>query len=399
MPENLKDVKVQNLFAENQEGWDEEILNDICNERDRELIKQIPIPGRRREDSWFWLFDAKGNFTVRSCYRRLRGESECLNGVFWRKLWGLRLPGKVINLIWRACRSCLPTATALAGKNVNVPMLCSWCQTCAENDIHVLFQCVFAREVWESAGLSNLVTVGPNDNVLAVMKRVFQIGRNDQILMVALLCWSIWQRRNTWVWQCVNMSSFGVKSKVCNMLVEWQRSREEQVAITAQQRPGNRRWCKPPAGWIKVNTDAACLMGSNKVGVGCVIRDERGKFLRARSNVVQGGLQPREAEAIGLKEALSWTKNWRQNKCIFECDAKLLVDAMNGGGNSFFHTIVEDCIDIIKHFDEVLVVFVHRSANIVAHNLARAAYFMSGLTEWLSTAPDFIICNLDSEEI
>ena len=179
--------------------------------------------------------------------------------------------------------------------------------------------------------------------------------------------------------------------------MDWQRAKQEQVTGKVKQNSSG-RWCKPPAGWIKINTDAACHVGSDRIGIGCVIRDERGRFLRAMSNVVHGNVQPREAEAIGLKEALTWTKHRRQKKCIFECDTKLLVDAVNGeGGNTYFHSIVDDCIDLIKHFDEVLVVFAHRSANSVAHELARAAYSKSGLTEWFSTAPDFIICNLESE--
>ena len=103
---------------------------------------------------------------------------------------------------------------------------------------------------------------------------------------------------------------------------------------------------------------------------------------------------------MGLKEALAWTKNRRQNRCIFECHAKLVVDAVNGeGGSSYFHTIVEDSVDIIEHFDEVLILFVHRSVNSVAHNLARVAYSMSSVMEWLAVAPDYISYNLISDEV
>ncbi|XP_074374276.1 uncharacterized protein LOC141714670 [Apium graveolens] len=168
MPEALKDAKVCNLFDDSLQGWDEDVLKDICNERDRELIKQILIPRRVREDSWFWLLEEKGDFTVRSCYKRLRGEQHCPDRIFWKKIWGLALP------------------------------------------------------------------------------------------------------------------------------------------------------------------DAACLVGSNRVEFGCVVRDERGRFVRSKTNVFTQQMQPREAEAMGLKEALSWVKEWRHNTCVFECDAKLLVDAVNG---------------------------------------------------------------------
>lgn len=136
-------------------------------------------------------------------------------------------------------------------------------------------------------------------------------------------------------------------------------------------------------------------------GLGCVARDDSGHFIRARSKKIQAGYQPRIAEALSLREALSWTKEWRSSKCVFETDAKALVDAINkvkeNQGRSMFDTIVDDCRELIKHFQEVLIFFVPRSANGVAHLLAKGAYSMSGLQEWINTAPDFLICNLDLE--
>lgn len=78
-------------------------------------------------------------------------------------------------------------------------------------------------------------------------------------------------------------------------------------------------------------------------------------------------------------------------QCIFETDAKLIVDAVNKGkGCAYFHTIILDCVDLLKHFDNVLMQFVHRSANVVAHTLARETHSMSGFREWRDVAPDMI---------
>lgn len=116
--------------------------------------------------------------------------------------------------------------------------------------------------------------------------------------------------------------------------------------------------------------------------------------------MVRGRDQVREAEALSLKEALTWMKTWRTSKCIFETNAKLLADVIYGGrGMSIFYIIVKDCIELMKHFVEVLVVFNRRSANIVAHLVVHAAYFMLGLRKWYHTDPDFISCNLISEEV
>lgn len=101
-------------------------------------------------------------------------------------------------------------------------------------------------------------------------------------------------------------------------------------------------------------------------------------FLRAQSKAIVQRTQPREAEALNLKEALSWTKQWIDFKCVFELDAKGLLDTINGSDRqSYFDAMVEDCNKLIKQFKEVLVIFVPRSANTVAHLLAKEACFMS----------------------
>lgn len=59
MPEELSNIKVGNLMESEQRKWDEEVLQDIFNDRDIALIKQIPIPLREKPYPWFWLLDEK----------------------------------------------------------------------------------------------------------------------------------------------------------------------------------------------------------------------------------------------------------------------------------------------------------------------------------------------------
>lgn len=131
-----------------------------------------------------------------------------------------------------------------------------------------------------------------------------------------------------------------------------------------------RKWSPPSQGWVKVNIDAAMFGDIGCTGIGCVIRDENGVFIRARNQKIAANLQPREAEAVGLREALSWVKELGHKRCIFETDSKLLAEACKGvKGRAYFHTIVFDCVELFKHFDDVLIEFVYRSANEVAHRL------------------------------
>ena len=92
----------------------------------------------------------------------------------------------------------------------------------------------------------------------------------------------------------------------------------------------------------------------------CVARDDRGRFLGARSSNCRGYTQIREAEAVGLRDALTWMQKWRTTNCIFELDAKLVVEAIyNNTGRSNFHGMIDDCVILLQHFENVLIVYEH----------------------------------------
>ncbi|XP_074383392.1 uncharacterized protein LOC141724963 [Apium graveolens] len=92
---DIRDIVVQNLMGADLRSWDMDILNDLFNERDIDLIEQIPIPIHSRPDSWYWLLDDKGLFTVKSCYISIRGEHLNTEGGFVKFLWKLKFPGKI----------------------------------------------------------------------------------------------------------------------------------------------------------------------------------------------------------------------------------------------------------------------------------------------------------------
>lgn len=121
----LEEATVHGLMNEDKIGWDEAVLLDLCNDRDRKLIQQIPIPICKKPDSWYWALEDNGFFSVKSCCRRLHGELECVNKKVWKRIRELKLPGKVTTLLWRAMRGVLPTATALRSKRVSINEICT----------------------------------------------------------------------------------------------------------------------------------------------------------------------------------------------------------------------------------------------------------------------------------
>ena len=106
------------------------------------------------------------------------------------------------------------------------------------------------------------------------------------------------------------------------------------------------------------------------------MRDDQGVFLYARCYNKSDAWSLREV--MGMKEALLWVISRCLNHCIIETDSQILIDACNGGpGESYFGTIVRDCIYLLKHINPVCVRFIYRSANSVTHEIAKTAYSVS----------------------
>ncbi|XP_074350111.1 uncharacterized protein LOC141689655 [Apium graveolens] len=125
MPPDLENTKVSNLMEMHEKRWDDE------------------------------LFDGKREFTVKSCYRKLVGECSTADATFWKKLWSLEVTGKIKGFLWRTCRSCLATSVALLKKRVNIESKYAWCRVGDEDTIHVFFECIFAKKVWEATSMGH----------------------------------------------------------------------------------------------------------------------------------------------------------------------------------------------------------------------------------------------------
>lgn len=81
------------------------------------------------------------------------------------------------------------TTSALSMKHVDIEAVCPWCRSVMENDVHVLFECDFARTMWQTSGMHDLVEVMPDDTALSVFSRCFS---RDQCVLIGMLGWNLW---------------------------------------------------------------------------------------------------------------------------------------------------------------------------------------------------------------
>lgn len=189
------------------------------------------------------------------------------------------------------CTGCLPTASALASKQVVQNAKCPWCWRVVETDTHVLFTCDFAQTVWHTAGLQQVIQALPHETAFMIFRRVFEVCKMEQCVLTGMISWGLWNRRNRWVWERINGSAFGVRMAATNTLADWKEAQSLRTKRGTDVR--DHVWRKPMEGWVKVNTDAA-VFNDGSIGVGCVMRNSQGAWMGGRCCKVRGSWTPRE---------------------------------------------------------------------------------------------------------
>lgn len=109
----LFNIKVSSLMRISEREWVNEVIEDLLEAIDSDLINRIPLSMRVSADSWYWLSDNKGEFTVKSYYMSLQGKCIDDHSRLWKRIRALKLPSKVKNLVYRLCKGCLLTNALL----------------------------------------------------------------------------------------------------------------------------------------------------------------------------------------------------------------------------------------------------------------------------------------------
>ena len=106
-------------------------------------------------------------------------------------------------------------------------------------------------------------------------------------------------------------------------------------------------------------------MAQGKVSYGGVIRNFEGAFMAACCASVVGCFDARDAEALRVREVLSWIKCHQLSCIIVEVDCFQVFKALteNYSCPNGYGLILDDCRDLAHFIEDVRFSFVRRSAN------------------------------------
>lgn len=173
-------------------------------------------------------------------------------------------------------------------------------------------------------------------------------------------------------------------------LTQWKmaQSRSTNALLRPQaDGDGDVVWAKPQPDTVKVTVDAAIFENRDETGFGVVARDSTGALIQTKTMIKQGLVSPVLAEAMAVKEALSWIDSMRWPKTVLESDCLVVIQAIRSltPMRSHFGLIIEECRRLLSQSNKVYLHFIKRSANMVAHQLARESCFYPGRSfDWNS---------------
>lgn len=129
-----------------------------------------------------------------------------------------------------------------------------------------------------------------------------------------------------------------------------------------------------------------------------VARDHTGHLILAKTRSYPEVMNPTVAEAMAVKEALSWAKEMQWNNSVIESDCLVVVQMIRSKAplRSRVGKIVDECREMISSGNNVKLYFIKRSANMSAHELARVSHmYPDRLFDWRSVLVSIRACILN----
>ncbi|CAH9142914.1 unnamed protein product [Cuscuta epithymum] len=276
----------------------------------------------------------------------------------------------------------LPIVANLRKRGINILGGCKVCGLEEEETLmHAVRSCPKVEEVWRAAHYN---LGGQQQSIEAWLQQ--QLEQQDRDLrgrFVALL-WCIWKRRNKAVWEDKTQEASSVVNMADGMIVRWKEAQKATAGAAAGlqrggQQNGTRtgaprdKWEAPEEGIIKINVDGATNQAAGLRAWGWIARDHQGEFIKARGVSHRAEWTVEETEALGIRDALSGALAEGWNRVIIESDALSVVRGITRReGGSYLQLVLDDIFSIVESKSDFEVSFCKRSANHVAHTLAKA---------------------------
>jgi ribonuclease HI len=393
---------VKELFENDRKGWDRDKLESIFSSEEIAVITSIPISLTDQPDTQIWRCTNSGIFSVKSAYHLAKelemrgapeGSTERKEFGLWKILWKLNIPNAAKNFFWRACHNLLPTKDNLLRRKVVTEPYCPICENNPKTVLPALWSCPAAGDVWGNSTRAIQKYSSAGKNFICIAEDILKKGGQEEFGLFVQIARQVWYRRNKWVHEGIFINPNVVLKNTEEQLEAYKRLHEKGSPGDRREIPDReKKWMAPSQGWYKANWDVAIDNRKGRVGIGVILRDERGQMVAAMSKTRIGILEPSTGEAFAASSAVCFCRDLGVQCVVLEGDAKQIVDTVNSNSASWsrFGHLIDDTRRILESFPQWKCQFVRREANEAAHRLAKAATIDVNDRIWRDAPPSCI---------
>jgi hypothetical protein len=171
-------------------------------------------------DAVSWRLNANGIYSTKSMYQFLERN---LAGSHNKWIWKSKIPLKIKIFLWQIFQNAILTRDNLKKRKWLGSPVCSFCLH-NETAQHLFFECSNARVVWGNLGSILGTNLCPSSHwqSLAWFYKFYPKGKKFHMVLLAAICWGIWNIRNKITFDKVMVRSPLVTiSSVCSFLHYW----------------------------------------------------------------------------------------------------------------------------------------------------------------------------------
>ncbi|KAL2933269.1 hypothetical protein RDABS01_016388 [Bienertia sinuspersici] len=335
--------------------WNEEIVAQVFNAEDKEMVLNIPLSSRWPRDELFWWPYSDGLYTVKSGYwlGRRGAVEEWLSHATdeakqcWRLIWDMKIPPKLQHFLWRACNGFLSVMERLFSRYIVQSKSCQICGGDAETILHSLFECEYARKIWNECPFGADVLNAPCETFGELLVWAKKNLDHEKLVIFATLSWSAWSCRNKAIFDNITPNATVIAQGLINFALGWVEC-SWKCAVPIARRVNVvsvSEWHKPHEGWLKVNVDVH-ISDEGFVGAGAVVRDCDGVITLAAVRRRKSRWEPKLGELYAIRFGLQLAHRFNFSKIIVETDSLEVAQkiAVSSSGKSQFHLLLDDVL-------------------------------------------------------
>ncbi|KAK4270818.1 hypothetical protein QN277_019587 [Acacia crassicarpa] len=352
------------------------------------LLAQIPLRADAGYDVMVWGAESDGKFSIRSAYFLIERNPQQRFHHLFKIIWSWPGVERIRVFMWRVFLDRLPTNT-WRHSWAHCSDLCDFCGVEAESILHVLRDCQYAKQMWmqliKPTYVAAFFSAGLRDWMAMNLKGRM---RNDMgsswNLVFGVAIWKLWGWRNSYLFER-NFSK--PPNPADNIMHSWSNfamtaAVHAEAHMSAVSADAGRPlvWQKPPADWIKINTDGAVALGSGRAGCGGVLRDSREAWVCGfMKNIGVCSVTDAEEWAIFEGMRLAWELGFR--KAIVESDSLELIARITDGNFGTASLLGVQIRDFISKDWQIIFEHIPRELNRVADALAKQGISSSVILE------------------